>query len=452
MYLSMIIFAAISGTLSAQEKTSPYNARSYFEAGQNVTYLSLGERKNNGLILSEDEEQYLNEYQAFLESFYDKLSEAERIKYEEYKVQWAEELEEIQQREDSDIFEANRMGIRPGRKFLLSNGIYGFSYGLGAIYALQFNADLAIALPFISAGISMAYPLMNPKKYEGIEFSTVLLTRHGKFIGLLDGAALGFLAFGDPSGNEALGRAIMATTIAGSIALGEAGFQLGKKKNFPEGKVATYRYYALLTPYLAFSGLVAGNVEDARIYGATVLAAGAAGYLYGDYIYRKYHFSRGDMLAASSFGLLATGLGFGISPMEEPWHMLIPAATALGATFATQAMFKNTKHSSKQGWNINYASIVGVVIGFGAVFAIQPMEHNLVLALPAATGLAGWAIYASKYRKQQLSSSINDKKSWADLSFNFTPQNYFLNKQISRTTASPMSKNGLPVFSISIKL
>jgi len=437
----------------AQEQGSPYNARAYFEAEQNPTYVKLLGKSNSQDSLSQEEERFLNDYSNYLESFYQALSEDEKEKYQEFKTQWIEELVEKKSQEDSDVLEVNRRGIKPGRKFLLSNGLYGFAYGIGGAYVLNIQDSWGIALPFISAGISLAYPMLNPKKYEGIDYSTVMLTRHGKFIGLLDGTALGLLLFGDPDNTDWTGRAVVATTMAGSIALGEVGFHIGKKKRFPEGKVATYKYYSLLVPYLAFSGLAVGNVDNPRVYGGTVLAAGAAGYFVADRVYRKYKFTRGDMLAASSFGLLSTGLGFGLTPVHEHWHMLVPALTALGGTITSHAILSHSKFTSKQGWNINYASMVGVILGFGVAIAVQPESHNLYLILPATTGMLGWAIITSNYKSRQSKASASklEKQRWSDISFNLTPQNYFINKQIKPTPKNPQG-SALPMFSLKLKL
>ena len=456
--IRLVIFFAISQWflmiyVHAQEQVSPYNARSYFEAQQNTIYMEILSKSSSGEVLSLEEEKFLREYTQYLESFYNSMSNEEKEKYHEFRVQWIEELEDLKNQEDSDVLEENRLGIKPGKKFLLSNGLYGFAYGIGGAYILNIQESWAIALPFISAGFSLAYPLMNPKKYEGIDYSTVMLTRHGKFIGILDGAALGFLMFGDPNDKDWTGRAIVATSMAGSIALGEVGFHIGKKKRFSEGKVATYKYYSLLVPYLAFSCLAAGNVDDPRVYGATILAAGTAGYFVGDRVYRKYKFTRGDMLAASSFGLMSTALGFGLTPVDERWHLLVPALTALGGTIASHAILKNTKFTSKQGWNINYASLAGVVLGFGVAVAIQPESHNLYMILPAATGMVGWAIIASNYKKRQSTATMSEleNKKWANFSFNLAPQNYFINKQMKPSTDNPQG-SALPMFSFKLKL
>ena len=451
----LLIFAFFISGFSlayAQDEGSPYNARAYFEAEQNPTYQRLLDKVKRIEDLTPDEKKFVNDHVEYLNRLYENLPESEKTRYQEYKIQWLEELVDLQKQRDTDILEESRSGIKPGRKFLLSNGLYGFSYGAAGIYILGIDGGGGIALPFLTAGISMAYPLLNPKKYEGIDFSTVMLTRHGKFIGLLDGAALGFLLFGALSYDEWRGRAFAATMVATSVALGEVGFHVGKKKKLPEGKVGTYKYYSLLVPFLAFSGLVAGNVDNPHAYGATVLAAGAASYWYAGKVYKKYKFTRGDMLAASSFGLLSTGLGFGLSPLEDPWQMLIPAATALGGTLLSHRFLKDSQFTSKEGWQVNYASIVGALIGLGTGLAIDTDSRPLVLALPAATGLASWAIFASKIkRRDRLDSSI-DKERWTDLSFNFTPQNYFINRQIKGLVSDNKTGTGLPLFSLKLKL
>ena len=441
----------LSGPIRAQEQVSPYNARTYFEAEQNTTYIILLYKSESGETLSYEEEKFLSDYSNYLAAFYKAMSDEEKSRYLRFKTQWKEEMIEKQNQEDSDVLVTNRLGINPGKKFLLSNGIYGFVYGLGALYVFNIQESWSIAVPFLSAGISLAYPLMNSKKFEGIDYSTVMMARHGKFIGLLDGTALGLLMFGDPDSNDWAGRAIIATTIAGSITLGELGFHLGKKKKMPEGKVATYKYYSLLVPYLAFSGLVVGNVDYPRVYGGTILAAGAASYFVADRIYNKYMFTRGDMLAASSFGLLSTAIGFGLTPVDERWHMLVPAATALCGTYASHIILRNSKFTSKQGWNINYGTFAGTILGLGVILAIQPESHHLPVILPAVTGMAGWALLVSKYKKQQLKAAISERQKWVDLSFHLTPQNYFINKQIKPDFNNP-HKSGLPLFSLKMQL
>ena len=158
------------------------------------------------------------------------------------------------------------------------------------------------------------------------------------------------------------------------------------------------------------------------------------------------------MLATSSFGLLATGLGFGISPMEEPWHFIFPAVTAIGGTYAAHRIFKNTKLSSKQGLNTNYASLVGTTVGFLIALFIPTDSHHVILLLPVATGTAAWAVYAARYKKEQYWTSRQYHKKWTDMSFSFTPQNYFINKQLGKSTSREGLKTGLPLFSLKLKL
>jgi uncharacterized membrane protein YfcA len=164
------------------------------------------------------------------------------------------------------------------------------------------------------------------------------------------------------------------------------------------------------------------------------------------------------MLANSSFGLLSTGLGFGVSPMEVPWHFIFPAITAIGGTYAGHRIFKNAKFSRKQGLNTNYATMAGSAIGFLVALFIPADSHHVYLLLPVATGTAVWAGFVSKYKKEHSRASLRNDKKWVDMSFSFTPQNYFLNKRIG-SAGSRGSQNleipqnmGLPMFSLKLKL
>jgi hypothetical protein len=434
---------------------SPYNARAYFEAERNRTYLSLVKKVEKNESLTQEEFKYFEDYKNYLSNFYQNLSnlsDSEKERYQKNKLKWAGEPKEKSRNKDTTAIDVTPMGSHPERKFYLNNGLYGLGYGITSIYLFQLDGAGAAALPILSLGVSLAYPAINKKKYQGIDYSTIMMTRHGKFIGLLDGAALGFLLYGDIGEDPWKGKAFAATMIASSIALGEVGFHIGKKKKFPEGKVATFKYYSLLIPFLTFSGLVAGNVEEPRVYGASVLAAGAASYWLAGKVYNKYKFTRGDMLANSSFGLLSTGLGFGISPMEEPWHFIFPAITAIGGTYAGHRIFKNTKFSRKQGLNTNYATMAGSAIGFLVALFIPSESHHVYLLLPVATGTAVWAGFVSKYKKEKTWSSKSDDKKWADMSFSFTPQNYFLNKRLGKPGNAEGLKTGLPMFSLKLKL
>jgi len=431
---------------------SPYNARAYFEAEHNTAYLSLVRKVEKNESLSADEFSYFEEYKNYLANFYRNLSDSEKEKYQENKLKWSEKLKEKSGEEDTTRFDVTPVGSHPERKFYLNNGLYGLGYGITSIALLGVEGPGAVALPILSLGISVAFPALNKKKYEGIDYSTIMMTRHGKFIGLLDGAALGFLIYGDIRNDSQKGKAFAATMMAASIAMGEVGFRVGKKKKFTEDKVGTYKYYSLLVPFLTFSGLVVGNVDNPRVYGASVLAAGAASYWVAGKVYNKYKFTRGDMLATSSFGLLSTGLGFGISPMEKPWHFIFPAITALGGTYAGHMIFKNAKLNYKQGLNTNYATLVGTTVGFLVSLFIPADSHHVFLLLPVATGTVAWAVYASKYKKHQVLTSRKDQKKWTDVSFSFTPQNYFINKRMGKPANGEGLKSGLPMFSLKLKL
>jgi hypothetical protein len=53
--------------------------------------------------------------------------------------------------------------------------------------------------------------------------------------------------------------------------------------------------------------------------------------------------------------------------------------------------------------------------------------------------------------EQSWTSGRNNKK-WADMSFSFTPQNYFINKRLVKPGYGEGQKMGLPMFSLKLKL
>ena len=452
---SIILTFLLATSIFSQDLTSPYTARTYWEAEQNSTYQAILLKKDKSQIISPAEEQYYEEYFSYLKSFFSKLTPEEQQKYFEFKNQWDEEAIAKLQEKEADVMEINRQGINPGRQFLLSNGLFGLGYGLalnGLLDLYDGDGTAATALPLFTAGFSMAFPFIAAKRYEGITFSTVLLTRHAKLMGAVHGTALGFLVVGNPENNRAKGKFILSSALLGSIAGGEIAFQLGKKNNWSEGRIATNKYYGVYGPWIAFATTVATNANDPRVFGGVVLASGAASYYLGNKIYSRYNFTRGDMLAATSFTLLSTGMGFGFTEVTEPWHLAIPGGMTVLGTVANHHFLRNTKFSSKEGWTINYITGAATIIGLATTILVKPLGHHAYFIVPSAFGLAAWGITASLLNKQGPQHSSSTKKNWTSFSYHMAPQNYFLNKQLKPSGKDPMRPAGLPMFSISVSL
>jgi hypothetical protein len=102
--------------------------------------------------------------------------------------------------------------------------------------------------------------------------------------------------------------------------------------------------------------------------------------------------------------------------------------------------------------------MAGSVIGFLVALFIPTDSHHVYLLLPVATGTAVWAGFVAKYKKEQSWASLKHSKKWADMSFSFTPQNYFINKRLGNPGKGgsqymkPPQNMGLPIFSLKLKL
>jgi hypothetical protein len=96
--------------------------------------------------------------------------------------------------------------------------------------------------------------------------------------------------------------------------------------------------------------------------------------------------------------------------------------------------------------------MAGSTIGFLASLFIPSESHHVYLLLPVVTGTAVWAGFVSKYKKEQTWASRRNDKKWADMSFSFTPQNYFINKRLGKPGNGEGQKMGLPMFSLKLKL
>lgn len=430
--LGILFFLSLLKVYS-QEVAEPYTARAYWLEEKNYIYQNILKRKEKGDSLSANQIEWLKDYSAYLQNYYAKLPPEEKNKYEQFKFQWNEEYQEKTEAEETAFMEEKARGIRPGKKFSLLNGFYGAGYGAAALGIFQADLDNnpeLIAVPFFTCGIGLMWPIFNKSRYQNMTYSSVMLARHGKFVGLLHGASLSIAIFGNEIANPAQ---VLVPMVVGSIGLGELGFQLGKHKNWTEGRIATYRYYGILGPFLGFSALAAVKVESPRPYGITIPLSALAGYWAADKIYKKYQFTRGDMLAASSFGLLSSAIGLGMMPLDnfenDEITWLFPMGTAIAGTLINHAMLKNKRLSAKKGWTVNYVTGAAAVFGVAATILAKPQQSNPYIYVPAAFGAIAWMLSVSSQAKKSVHSSRIDRAGNTSFSFKLMPENYFINKQ-----------------------
>ncbi len=447
----------IGHRVNAQDIEKLLTGRDYWYEEQNERYQTILQKKETDLVLSAAEEQWFSEFHDSLKDYFSKLSDVEKEEYFVNKDEWNAEKAGViidkdetrtlsDESESLDVLETNAKGIQPGKKYLMYNGIYGFLYGMGLIAIVQPEDEAtALALPLISTSLGLLWPVLNSKRYENITYNSVLLARHGKFMGSFHGVAIGLTIFGIENSYSTQG--IVGLGILGSLAGAETGYQLGQKKDWTEGRVATYKHYGVLIPVLNFFTLAATRVDNPRVYGATTLLSGAAGYWVADKVVNHFENTRGDMLALSSFTALSAIFTIGFVDFESTTDLFVPLVGTLAGTIAGQSILKNKKLSVKEGWRVNYITGAGLIFGLGVAVIAGGESHAPYLILPAVGGGLGWyAMMHSALKNRNLTSAYNSEN-WGFLSVDFTPENYYFNKSTWKMQSETFNA-GLPVMGL----
>jgi hypothetical protein len=405
-----------------------YSARGYWTESNKDTYKKIKEKMQKGEVLADNESAYFTDYEAYLDNYYKRMSEAEKMKYEQMKSQWDQELNTPAPARQDDF------DFRPRDRF--TNGIYGLYYGSSFLVAFQIDGPAAIGIPLITAGLWQLGPIINPKKYEGITYNTVRASNSGKFLGLLYGASLGLALGGD---SEGTGRLAFGLSSVGSIALGEVGFQYGKRNKLTEGHVEMMRHYGLLVPGVTLLGLGAAQTDNLNLIGASILAGGVGGLLIGNSVSKKYSYTAGDVNAIGSFTLISTGLGATLAAAtidtgESSGLLLIPAATAIAGTIYGQRMVKGVKLTRKQGSTINLTSGGAALIGLGIVAMTSTESPGVIIGVPSVLALVAHQAVFRSYKTKNLTDGLKlglgETKS-TNLSLRITPESYLTNKKLS---------------------
>jgi hypothetical protein len=404
-----------------------YSARGYWVELHKETYKKIIDKQAKGDSLTDNELAYLKDYEVYLDTYYQRMAETEKVKYEQMKNQWDIEAQAPQAAVESD-FE-----LRPRDRFY--NGIYGLYYGAALVGVTHMDGAGAVGVPLIMAGLWQLGPVINPKKYENISLSTMRAGNTGKFLGLGYGAALG-LALGGESDN--VGEMALAFSTIGSISLGEIVFQMQKKKPVSEGHIEMMRHYGFLGPGVAILGLGATEPDNANLIGATLLAGGVGGLLIGNRVAKKYNYTSGDVNAVSSLTLITTGLGFtvaaeSVSNDNSAGLLLIPAATAIAGTIWSQKSVRGVSLTKRQGSTISLSSGGAALIGLGIVALTESDSPGVIIGVPSALALLTHQLIFHSYKMKNLESKVklgSSRKRPVSFSMKATPENYFVNKQL----------------------
>ena len=442
---------------------SLYTARGYWQESTKPSYLTIKEKKEKRQSVSADEEAYSQDYDAYLLSYYNRLSESEKELYLRMKDEWDRELalplvapqpapQQNLQIEQSD-FEWR------GRDRVI-NAAYGIYYGTSLSVITGLENAAAAGIPLITGGLWMLGPAFNSKKYEGITESTMRAANTGKILGLMYGASLGLALAGD---NDNTGKVVLGLSTIGSITLGEVAFQTQKKKNISDGKIELMRHYGFLGILVGVSALGATNTENVHLIGAGLLTGGVGGLLVGNKVAGKYAYTRGDVDALSPLTVISTGLGAALiaNAFESNSEIssaiwLVPASMAVAGTLLGQRMVRDVHLTKRQGSAINLSSTGGALLGVGVMLMAGADSPTAWLAVPSVTALVAHQLVFSRYKRENLLNNFkgdNSRKKKYDFSMKLMPENYLVNKHMPlRLNADPRIAPVNPLVNIALRM
>ncbi len=271
-----------TGFMALGQESSLYSARGYWKELSKTTYQSLIGKKVKGKSLSAMENQFIEDYEFYLNRYYSRLSEKEKLRFQQNQIQW-----DLEHKSGDDTTE-EKFEWRIRDRAL--NALYGAWYGSSLLIIAEPETPAAAGIPLITSGLWLLGPAINPNKYEHITRKTVRLNNTGKLFGLGYGMALATTLFGHDADSDGLSylKSLAGLSTIGSIALGEVGFRYQQKHDLSFGHIEMLRHYGLVGPWVGVASVLATNSERVNAYGAAALVGGVAGLLIGNSNATKY--------------------------------------------------------------------------------------------------------------------------------------------------------------------
>jgi hypothetical protein len=454
MKKTICFLAAFIFICCTQAAAQQYTAVDYWKMEHDPAFTSLRQRQDAGESLSVQEQNFLTEYNAKLIEYFTRMPDNEKASYYKNRAKWSEQPGAVDKsgvQQDLDAFSGPRSMYS---KYVFSNGLFGYAYGWAGVYILGLTSGGAqLGVPLLTAGASTLIPILTLKD-KNVTYNSLALSRHGKAIGLFQGAALGLLFTGDEVND---GKLIIGIATLSSIGLGRLGYNLGRDRTWSQGRVALYAHYGFLMPLEGLAVDLAFNLDNARAYAATSLAFGAGGYLLADRIAQWNDFTKGDVRSTQALSAMNMLLGFGIindMRSESDYRsgdFLIPAFGALAGTLAGHLWLKDARFTNQQGRNTIMAATGGAVIGLGIAALIGSDSSTPYYLIPYVTGMTSYAILVNRYKKNNRLVFFKDEKTtrW---NVNLMPQNILLNYKISDIAIAHPEKRPvfLPAFTASV--
>jgi len=399
-----------------------YSARGFWQETKKETYRKIADRKVKGDSLTTSELVYLEDFEKYLAGYYERMADEEKKKYQQQKAQW--DLELITPKAIVNDFE-----LRTRDKLI--NGVYGAYYGISIVFGTDASGPAAIGIIPLTAGLWQLGPVINKKKYEGIDASTIRAGNSGRLLGLINGAFLGLALAGD---SDVEGNTALLLSTAGSITLGEIGFQTQKRKHFSEGHIEMMRHYGFVGPGVAGLILATSEVNDGQAVGAGLLAGGLGGLVIGNQVARKYNYTQGDVESISSLTLITTAMGFAIVAegidTQNNGLFLLPAATAIAGSAFGQKAVRGVYLTKSQGNIVSVASGGAALVGLGLMVVAEADSGLLAIGVPSVLALIAHQAMFHSYKKKNLAEvKLGQLNKRVQFSMRVSPESYLTNKQ-----------------------
>ena len=440
MRFLILLFILMSNCFAALSQ-GLYTARGYWEESNKENFRVIQQKQINGDSLTANEESYLQDYSAYLATYYQRLSDDEKQRYTSLKQMWDQELD------SKPNVVPEEFEWRGRDRFL--NTLYGIYYGASLVAITGIEGPAAAGVPLITGGFWLLGPAMIPKKYEGINQSVVRASNSGKFLGLVYGSALALTVAGE---SDDIGEWVLGLSSVSSIAMGEIGFQMQKKNPVSDGHIEIMRHYGILGPWIGLSAGVATRLDNANFIGATALAGGVAGLLIGNKVAKKYDYTRGDVDVINSLAWISTGIGLtatidAMQKGEDPNALiLIPAAGSVLGTILAQKSVRGAKFTKKQGSTLALATGGAALVGLGIVALANAESPAFFVGVPTAFALLTHQIMVHNFKMKNLEVNLHgslNKKNKFHVGLNFSPESYFINKRIPVGNLSPATYSSL---------
>jgi hypothetical protein len=407
-----------------------YSAHGYWEESTKPSYLSIKKKDQVGDSLTTSQKLYLNDYETYLATYYSRMSDDEKGKYEAMKDKWQRQSSPVAQLQESNPYEGRK-------KNRFGSVLYGVYYGISLVKIAGVQGPAQVSVPLITGGLMLLGPVIRNRRYDNVTPNTIRLRNTGRLLGLGYGAALGLALTANSDNNV---KWVLGLSSLGSIGLSEYAFHLQEKKNFSLGHIDLMRHYSFLTSWATLSVLFAANTDNAHLTGAALLVGGVSGLFIGNSVAKKYDYTRGDVDAISSLSIISTGLGFtGViqaldNNNDQAGLILLPSAASIAGTIWGQRTVRGAHLSDKQGTVINFSTSGAALIGLGITALTETKSPTAYVGIPSALALLTHQLLLHKFKMKNLEQTFQGsarKKFKTKVALQVSPENYLMGRMIT---------------------